>query len=304
MLTDEDLEKIRRLIDESVSGIKTDVSSLKTDVSSLKADVSSLKTDVSILKSEAIANSKGVAKLTDAVEALQKFAKNYSYGIETEINKTAEEYFNLYFEGYDVEALNIKYLLNPTNKQQITEFDGVYMAKPRSGTEDYTLVIIEAKNLISIPKINKKILQLSRIVKYLESAQDYKNGKPDPGWTEGFKNDVDQYSFDKVNHIDLFIGGPVWEENASGYIEKINTGTLPEAELDIDKMNSTQKIAILEYLKHHLHRIIPVGKRYAIPSTILPSLGGGQRRTQRRPKIYRSKDEMVILPNHLNVKYL
>jgi hypothetical protein len=283
MLTDEDLEKIKRLIDESVSGLKSDVSSLK---------------------SEAIANKQGVAKLTDAVEALQKFAKNYSYGIETEINKAAEEYFKLYFEGYDVVALNIKYLLNPTNKEQITEFDGVYMAKPRTRTKDYTLVIIEAKNLISIPKINKKILQLSRIVKYLESAKDYKNGKPDPGWTEGFKNDVDRHSFDQVNHIDLFIGGPVWEENASGYIEKINAGTLLDTDLEIDKMSSDQKIAILAYLKNHLHRIIPVGKRYAIPSTILPSLGGGQRRTQRQPKIYISKDDMVIFPNHLNVKYL
>ncbi len=43
-LTKKDLQAIKEIVDESISGMKTDVSSLKTDVSSLKTDVADLKT--------------------------------------------------------------------------------------------------------------------------------------------------------------------------------------------------------------------------------------------------------------------
>jgi cell division protein FtsB len=327
MLTEEDLQKIKHLIDDSVASIKVDVSTLKADVSTLKADVSTLKADVSTLKadvnnlkvdvstlkadvstlkSEATMNKQNVAKLTDSVAALQKFAKNYSYGIETEINKTAEDYFKVYLEAYDVTPLDIKFMYNPTNGQKITDFDGIYLAKPRLGTQQqkYILIIIEAKNLVSIPKINKKIYQLTRIVKYIEAAEKYKQGKQDSKWTETFKNDVDRCEFDKVSHIELFIGGPVWEMDASEYINSINTGSLSADDLDIASLSDTEKVTILEYLKQHVHRIIPVGKRYAIPSSIIPSVGGGQRHTQRRAKLYVSRHEMIHFPNYLNTKYI
>ena len=51
-LTKEDLQAIRGIVEESVSGLKEDVSDLKEDVSVLKEDVSVLKEDVSGLKED------------------------------------------------------------------------------------------------------------------------------------------------------------------------------------------------------------------------------------------------------------
>ena len=52
MLTKNDLQKIKTVVDDSLHSVKQDVSTLKTDVSGLKQDVSTLKTDVSMIKTD------------------------------------------------------------------------------------------------------------------------------------------------------------------------------------------------------------------------------------------------------------
>jgi chromosome segregation ATPase len=70
-LTKKDLQAIKEIVDESISGVKTDVSSLKTDVSSLKTDVSSLKTDVSSLKTDVSSLKTDVSSLKTDVADLK-----------------------------------------------------------------------------------------------------------------------------------------------------------------------------------------------------------------------------------------
>ena len=51
-LTKEDLQAIRGIVEESISGLNGDVSSLKGDVSGLKEDVSDLKTRMGKVESD------------------------------------------------------------------------------------------------------------------------------------------------------------------------------------------------------------------------------------------------------------
>ncbi|MEK7543918.1 MAG: hypothetical protein AAB557_03555 [Patescibacteria group bacterium] len=52
MLTKNDLQQIKSVVDDSLQPLKQDVSTLKTDITTLKTDVSGLKQDVATVKTD------------------------------------------------------------------------------------------------------------------------------------------------------------------------------------------------------------------------------------------------------------
>jgi predicted nucleic acid-binding Zn-ribbon protein len=88
MLTNDDLQKVGKLIDTKQEPLKKNISTLKDDVSTLKSDVSDLKEDVSGLK-------KDVSGLKKDVKILKKDVSEIRGDIKTLVSYFDRDYVGL-----------------------------------------------------------------------------------------------------------------------------------------------------------------------------------------------------------------
>lgn len=297
MLSDEDIRRIADIFDDRLakSKLATEVAKLATEVTKLATEVTSIKGDVATIKTT-------VAKQGDAIKQIQNFLQIESSGIEEEINQTVRRFLTQRFQGYKLKELEIKNIKSPFSKDFITEFDGIFVASPKleSATASY-LVIVEAKHYVSFERINRKLEQIHFLKDYIRCAKMFHEGNTDPrgNWTQQFKATVNQYKLYNIEHIYLYVGGPVWEKGTVTYIDKINTNIGQLTRFDRKHEPSRPKITIddeqnvLEYLKTYVKAIVPQGARYVVKDAdVLRSEGGGKCTTK--------GIQMRILPNHMN----
>lgn len=193
--------------------------------------------------------------------------------IEIELNKIAEEYLKeqKFIDNYTIKKLNDRFFYSSVDRPNersgdpITEFDGgAFIVSNNQIKDENYFIIIEAKHIISIDLINRKIIQIYNIKNDLEninkSKKKYKN----------FRGDEKDTDIGNIKQIYLFIGGPLWRKDAKQYIEDIFYNKITKlkwnnkkrfAPTNYDNINDKD---IIDYIKKYIIYIIPKQKRYII----------------------------------------
>lgn len=312
MLTDDDYDRIARLLDEK----------LDKKLQPIYADIKSLKTDIGMLK--------------DYIELDAK-------GVDAEVSGAVRPRLVILYPGCKISKFPLKNLFKYNSelgvREQVTDFDGAFLvsnqqtermmfapetldpvrsadrrAATRTLSKDLTnenaafrndnpvhvLVIVEGKHVATRIRINNKIETLSTILDMIVKAKGYANreadGRPDTDFDENTKNLVTNFGFDKITNVQMYIGAPVWHDDMVGYVrdiangkikQLIRTSTDPPARLDM--LKETQTLAeIKEY--NQLGMVFPFGNRYQLadfynqyqPENDFVPINGGGRCVRRR----------------------
>lgn len=308
MLTEDDVKIIRKLVQESVEPLRQDIQEIKKDVAELKNDITGLKKEVAELKNDMTGLKKEVATLKDDVRSIRNFIKIESTGIEHEIGYAAKRLLKARFQGFNIEPLELKRFKHPMKNEELTEFDGVFIATfPGDGTLPARkhLIIIEAKHYVTFSQINKKFEQIYRLYEiYLQEARKLSTSEAhDPRWTKQFKDHVRIYELDKIDSIYLCIGGPVWETGTVTYLRNINDEHSDPRTFQMYKstrLTAEDQQDALRRLKGHIWYAVPKGDRYELFDEHGPvQEGGGARKL--RPLTIQMKN--TRLTNHIGHVY-
>jgi hypothetical protein len=301
MLDKNDLNLIQELLEKSLKPIKDDIKELKSEVGSLKSDYKHFKAEFS--------------KLKDTVTTLANTLNLETNYIEKELNKVAERYFEERYKGFKYTYLLLKKPKDPFSNKLLTDFDGGYIldqisTKGITSKEKY-LFIVEAKHHVSFTNLLNKIQQLYILINYIDHSKKFKKNdnyllkKPiDDGgkYTKSFIGTVDQFKLNDINKIILCIGGPIWEEKLSEYIEKLNMGKVDSLNNKKDsKLSLEQEKEILEYIKNNnIIAFIPKSINYTVRNSSLLSAGGSGVSNGNQKEFL---VPMKILPNYINTKF-
>jgi len=302
MLTKEDLQSIRELLDERLKPIENDIKELKINYTELKKDFVIFKKDN--------------AKLSDNVKIISNTMNLNFKNIETELNKNIIKYFENknVDKKYKLKQLSFRKLFDPFSDLEITEFDGIFLLEENN--KRY-LIIVEAKHYVSFENVNKKLNQIYYLLEYLKQAKLYMknyynkpnlseiNIKEKDKYTRSFSGTVEQFELHTIDEIMFFIGGPIWQDKVSLYIDDINKGKLEKFKSSNKKNkkknvdNDQEKEAgVLDYLKkHNIIMIIPKMADYTFINDIEVGGGGG---------VALNKEFLIpmeILANHIGTKF-
>ena len=150
-LTKEDLQAIKFIVDDSVSGLKEDVDELKTEVTVLKEDVSELKEDVSELKTKVTVLNEDVSELKTDVAVLKDKVDNL--GNEVGILKN------------EVRIIKVEKLENGAIKilnEMAQNYSDTYESY-RNGADKFEVAFIDIDNLKkTVTKHSKQIKKLQK----------------------------------------------------------------------------------------------------------------------------------------------
>jgi hypothetical protein len=235
---------------------------LKDSLLKLSKEMIDLK---EVSKNSIIENRRNMANIKSYIEDIKNYTKEIkdyigkeSDIIEEIVNDYLYDYFkhdSLFDNIFVLRDTQWKYLQEPTingvdkgaiykNKEQITEFDGLYMwsstdlqlsvdptiiREPKYSHNSQTkrntrrlfidkpcFVIVEAKHVINKKKIQEKIKKYKKFQRYLQNAKDEKLVQT---CTREYQNKVKNYSlteFDQTLYI--YFAAEYMEENAITYI--------------------------------------------------------------------------------------
>ena len=157
-LTKEDLQAIKSIVDDSVSGLKEDVGILKEDVSGLKEDVGILKEDVSGLKEDVEILKEDVSGLKEDVEILKENVSGLKTSVDT-LNDRVDDLEN------EVRIIKVDKLENGALKilnDMSKNYSDTYQ-RYRNGADKFEVAFIDIDNLKkTVTKHSKQIKKLQK----------------------------------------------------------------------------------------------------------------------------------------------
>ena len=252
---------------------------------------------------------KDINKIKGTIGQINDFIENDSKGIENEISLAVKYHLEKQYSGFNIDYCALKNLFSTFGNQrvQVTEFDGAFFVSnlqpvkhkyaPETDNEQrkvdrtvaskalsksqvviappitpmYVMIIVEAKHFVNRPKINNKIQTVCTILDMIETAKQYASAdrqnkkKFDPNIATLVKN----FKFDKITDVQLYIGGPMWDENMVAYVKRISNGIEKLDRSESETMSLTEKQMVVEAtflpaLKNRVGMIYPSGNRYFV----------------------------------------
>jgi hypothetical protein len=183
------------------------------------------------------------------LDGLQAYQDKDAKSIEREVNQQVVKMLQRMYEGYhviDVLSLDksLEHFYLPSVPEELTQFDGFYVVTNDDSynlvTEPYTMtgryrqkpagskiiwVIVEAKHDITTKRVNRKLNQIVKIQKALETARKLRDGVVDEDTRDiplAFVNRsiyLEYYNMEPEIH--LVLGGPYLEKSAEDHIKHI-----------------------------------------------------------------------------------
>ena len=278
MLTQDDLQAIKELIDTAIKPLRDDIKELKKDMVEVKLHIGKL-----------------YARTSNALN----FQSVESYGIENEITEAVLPHLQQRFAAYDVETFDLKELTFVDSNQVLTELDGAFMLKSKQipGVEHSKtkyLVIVEAKHSVTFDNVNYKLEQMYKLMKYTASAKNFMQGV-EGVYSRKFQRHVRDFKLHEIDSVHLYIGGPVWEKGTVTYMQRLIGTPIKDGKgnqvppLDAllqysrPSMSPQEQNDVIQYMKNKIGMIVPKGMRYNIVDVDSFSGGGKRKRVSKGP---------------------
>lgn len=173
---------------------------------------------------------------------------------EDELNVFIMKHIQNVFSGHYINKYDntFKSIKHYKTGKKMTEFDGLFLLKPKLPTSKYILVFIESKHHVTLDRVVKKIAQYKLLIDMIDIAKrhDYSDTHV------SFRKTIQATNLDKVDSVFLYIGGLKWQNEAKLEIEKYNNEYTNN-----DNFNSISTIS-------------PSGTRYTIKDKLAIVNGG------------------------------